>query len=53
MVSVDGGVTWTLFDSSAGPTREYDGVNSGQQYKIVGVDGAGNPVTDFSNVVST
>lgn len=53
MVSVDGGVTWTIFDSSSGTSREYDGVDSGKQYKIVGVDGSGNPVTDYSNVVST
>lgn len=53
MVSTDGGVTWSVFDTSAGVTREYDGVDAGKDYKIEGVDGSGNQVTDFSNVVST
>lgn len=52
--SEDGSTAWnTETNTLNGALRTYAVANSGLFYRIIGTDGSMNPVTGFSNVVST
>lgn len=49
--SIDHGASWSIIDTVAWTTVLYQ-VQAGDLYRIQGVDGSGNAVTAFSNIVS-
>jgi hypothetical protein len=50
--SDDGVSDWTEWNDVEGSTFYYNDPDTDEFYRVIGLDGANNPITDYSNIIN-